>query len=389
MNHHQKNQIKIGSSIQISSNDRKPSKKFTNPNQINQTTTTLLNSFQDQLQLDQQHAHPHLNPNPMSLVPSPSRGLAHEPKHLQKLDLKNHDFQLRYFEEWIKPKISKHRESFPNPLAINLERAHYVPISPTDDLITQQLTSLGTLLREIRKLREGILASHRIDQFAIQIYELSAELALESCDLPQLNSLLPHLIFTLYQSLPLSSQHPSKSNPSKAFEDQEDRRSIFISVILLLPISTRLDLCGFLETFQQIPLSHHSILNPSDYPQRLSNTIQIYQSINRKNWVRFQKISEPLLSRLNEGSLEKKDEKPSNRIIPWDWVILLHLKKLIRDQLVWNSIQASFYSISDVKYLMKTFSLKSIDEVQSWLKFKRLDHQFQNGTLHLKRLTNS
>lgn len=356
------------SSIQISSNDRKPSKKFSTQSQ---TTTNHQNN---------NNAQQHLLPNPMSLVPSPSRGMSHEPEHLQKLDLKNHHFQLRFFEEWIQPKISAHRHSFPNPLAINLQRSHFMPTSTPDDSITHQLTSLGTLLREIRKLREGILASHRTDEFAIQIYELSAELALESCDFPQLNSLLPHLIFTLYKSTPLqasSSQNVSSSDQEE-LEDQEERRMNFTCVLLLIPICTRLSLGQFLNTFQQVPLTHHSISNPSSHPNRISNTIQIYTSINRKNWVHFNRITTPLLS-----NLKNRSKDPTRWNVDWDSVLLLHAQKLVREQIVWNSLRLSHYSISDLDYLTKSLFFTSFHDLEDWLKVNHL-HQFQNGKLSFK-----
>ncbi|EGF99553.1 uncharacterized protein MELLADRAFT_112605 [Melampsora larici-populina 98AG31] len=383
MNHNSKNQFKMGSSIQISSHDRKPSKKFTTINQNNRTgssTTTLLNSFQDQLNINNANGNHHLRPNPMSLVPSPSRGMSHEPEHLQKLDLTNHDFQLRYFAEWIQPKISAHRHSFPNQLAINIQRSRFVPTNTPDNSITDQLTSLGTLLREIRKLREGILASHRTDEFAIQIYELSAELALESCDFQQLNSLLPHLIFKLYKSVPLSASRSQNTSTSddQDLQDQQDRRLVFTCVLLLIPICTRLSLGQFLHTFQEIPLPHHSICNPSTHSTRVANTIKIYTSLNRKNWVQFNRITTPLLS-----NLTNRLETHQNSQIDWDSVLLLHAQKLVREQIVWNSLRLSHYSISDLNYLLKSLSFDTSHQLEDWLKLNNV-YRFQNGKINFK-----
>lgn len=103
---------------------------------------------------------------------SPSRGLDHQlSSQLGSLNLTEDGFQLKYFD-WVQTRISSHYQAFPNRLDVNLHRAQFpIPSSgpgTSSPLIDPQLQSLGTLIREMRKLREGIVASHRSDCFAIR-----------------------------------------------------------------------------------------------------------------------------------------------------------------------------------------------------------------------------
>ncbi|KAG0144278.1 hypothetical protein CROQUDRAFT_95288 [Cronartium quercuum f. sp. fusiforme G11] len=197
--------INSTNSISIKPTDIVPSRKFT---QINSSQPPSL--FNQTLNLQKDVI------DPMSLVASPSRGLDHQlggssssTTELNQLDLTNPNFQSSFFI-WLKKRIEAHHEIFLDPLAPNLNRAQNEFVSKsnststssktiTPEIISQQLQSLGTLIREIRKLREGIISIGRNDLFAIEVYELSAELLLEACEFEQLDKLLHYLIFNLYQ----------------------------------------------------------------------------------------------------------------------------------------------------------------------------------------------
>ncbi|CBQ69808.1 conserved hypothetical protein [Sporisorium reilianum SRZ2] len=57
----------------------------------------------------------------------------------------------------------------------------------------------------VRKLREALVASKRVDAFAVDVYELSAYLGLLCADVPQLAATLPRLVLELYPLVPCSS----------------------------------------------------------------------------------------------------------------------------------------------------------------------------------------
>lgn len=61
---------------------------------------------------------------------------------------------------------------------------------------------LQQILLLVRKLREALVASKRVDGFAVEVYELSAYLAVLCGDVPQLAATVPRLVLELYPSTP-------------------------------------------------------------------------------------------------------------------------------------------------------------------------------------------
>lgn len=120
----------------------------------------------------------------MSLVPSPSRGIYSSPRQevqtrndnqtlMMKAiqdnqhhdqDLTNRDFQLKFFE-WIFKKIKEYKQSYPNRMDLFLYLSS--KDSQENGDFKLQIDRISSLVREIRKLREGIFASGRKDSFAI------------------------------------------------------------------------------------------------------------------------------------------------------------------------------------------------------------------------------
>nr|CDI55885.1 putative protein [Melanopsichium pennsylvanicum 4] len=65
---------------------------------------------------------------------------------------------------------------------------------------------LQQILLLVRKLREALVASKRIDAFCVEVYELSAYLSILCCDVPQLAATLPRLVLEIYPNLSTSSE---------------------------------------------------------------------------------------------------------------------------------------------------------------------------------------
>ncbi|WAQ90548.1 hypothetical protein PtA15_12A538 [Puccinia triticina] len=354
----------------------------------------------------------------MSLVPSPSRGIYTSPQneqdksrnqthkstqenqdrhsHRQEQDLTNHDFQLEFFK-WIFKRIQEYKKSYPNRIDLFLYLSLKDPQGnlnqpSTDNRFKAQIDRISSLVREIRKLREGIFASGRRDSFAIVVYELSAELALESLDFAQLNTLLNHLIMDLYRNVPISEHRVRAESITIANEVEEhdvgkiinrqrrtkeevlDRRLMFARVLLLLPIATRLDLSRFIEQFGQIS----RILSDENLPQDSTNhsassnaTVlgistahqpkllelgKFFKFVLRKNYIQLnRKFIKPNLQKILKAHPQEEDS-----VTQWDDLLFLVFLNSIRLNLIWKVIQKSYYhlSLEDDLFIFNLLSLE-------------------------------
>ncbi|KZT57472.1 hypothetical protein CALCODRAFT_483149 [Calocera cornea HHB12733] len=101
------------------------------------------------------------------------------------------DFKIQEdFQEYIDKHISAYQaaNAFPPPLNDD----------GTSSLSPSQLETLTNILIMLRKLREGILASQRVDRFAVEAYEMSARLAVYCQEDKALSSVFGHLVPDLY-----------------------------------------------------------------------------------------------------------------------------------------------------------------------------------------------
>lgn len=457
-NSHQNANRKPSSDITLSPQDRKLSQKFSRPssivdrhpgpqapsiNQNDPKLRGLLNSFD---RLTEFGSHP----DPMSLTPSISRGINPSPRagestqqdsvtpgRLNALerrseqdsdarstsheqDLRNLKFQVDFFK-WILKKIESYRKSYPDSTGLFLRltaiksntgstNSHLLQDSDSNETqLKIQLDRISSLVRELRKLREGIFASGRMDSFAIVVYETSAELALESADFAQLNMILNHLIFGLYQhqridehlllesdstntsdrqgrfgQSPLQSPICKESvDPAEYFGKIMDRyrssldeiflrRLMFAQVLLLLPIVDRWDLARFIDQFSQINrIFEQQRLSSSDHlnhqpPRAFDRTIlgiatshpklfelgYFFKLLIRKNYAQLnRKFIKPLML---EGSqlcnLTKANghqtQSATHAMIHWDQWLRVKFLDLFRRNLVWNIFKKAYYSMS-------------------------------------------
>ncbi|WOO81605.1 uncharacterized protein LOC62_03G005127 [Vanrija pseudolonga] len=116
-------------------------------------------------------------PGEMELLASVSRsgGLEDGGDALKDLDVQ------RRFRTYIDERIHRHHIEHP-------------PGSGSEG----ELESLQSLVLLFRKLREGVVASHRLDDFAIEVFESSVQYAVHARNAPQLLSALSGLVPGLY-----------------------------------------------------------------------------------------------------------------------------------------------------------------------------------------------
>ncbi|WWC60429.1 uncharacterized protein I303_103001 [Kwoniella dejecticola CBS 10117] len=148
--------------------------------------------------------------------------------------LKDWDVQDKY-RVFIDRKIKKHHST------VGSKTPRHTP--PGKDA-KDELESLGSIVLLFRKLREGVVASHRIDDFAIEVFETSAQFAILANNRPQLISSLSGLVPGLYNALDDrkgKATAKAKASDSTVIEDlnklsindQQDRRKEVTSLFLL------------------------------------------------------------------------------------------------------------------------------------------------------------
>ncbi|KAA1092487.1 hypothetical protein PGT21_004614 [Puccinia graminis f. sp. tritici] len=420
-------------SIIITNGDRMVSKKFGNQHQQQQDgkLTGFMNSFN--------LSNPRLDP--MSLVPSPSRGIyssenqtkkSSTPEH-DNQDLTNYDFQVEFFK-WILNRIQEYKKAYRNRsdlfLYLSLKDSHEDPgklkNQGEDDEghYKTQIDRISSLVREIRKLREGIFASGRRDSFAIVVYELSAELALESLDFAQLNTLLNHLIMNLYRTLSISDHLiPASNKQQQEKEDLEtlinhhrrtkeevlNRRLMFARVYLLLPIASRLDISRFIDQFAQITqiLSDQTLNNLDHYAHSTAHKLPFsdisgplhpklleletfFKLVLRKNYFQLnQKFIKPKLKKIITARHHQDEDEDESMTTEWDELLFLVFLSSIRINLIWKVIAKSYYhlSLEDDGFIVDLLSL----DFQSFYHFRNSSHHpsASSNNLNHHQLVNS
>lgn len=70
---------------------------------------------------------------------------------------------------------------------------------------SKDLEELSTIVQAMRKVREGIVASHRIDDFALGVYKFMIRAAIMLKHMPSYHPALLHLLYNLHPVIPLST----------------------------------------------------------------------------------------------------------------------------------------------------------------------------------------
>ncbi|KIS66789.1 uncharacterized protein UMAG_10849 [Mycosarcoma maydis] len=141
----------------------------------------------------------------LELLASPSRGLDSHSSLCTDLsmqgsmDLTSASVQLE-LRQYIGTRIttSAMRLVTSQPRLRVLDSDYYVLTNNQTQVVGAAEEELQQILLLVRKLREALVASKRIDAFAVEVYELSTYLALLCADVPQLIASLPRLVNELY-----------------------------------------------------------------------------------------------------------------------------------------------------------------------------------------------
>ncbi|ETS60489.1 hypothetical protein PaG_05333 [Moesziomyces aphidis] len=143
----------------------------------------------------------------LALLASPSRGLdssasiSSELASQGSMDLTSASVQAElrgYIGDRITTRVLPLLSAHVPPLAV-LDSATYLGAARASAAEkTAADEELGQLMLQTRKLREAVVASQRVDAFAVDVYELSTYMALLCADVPQLAATLPRLVTELY-----------------------------------------------------------------------------------------------------------------------------------------------------------------------------------------------
>ncbi|EJT98429.1 hypothetical protein DACRYDRAFT_90977 [Dacryopinax primogenitus] len=103
--------------------------------------------------------------------------------------LKDYEVQQEFWE-YIEEHINAYKVSNPFPPTLNDDSS--------SSLSSSQNETLTNILLMLRKLREGVLASHRVDSFAVGVYETSVSVAIYCQEDKALSSIFGRLVPELY-----------------------------------------------------------------------------------------------------------------------------------------------------------------------------------------------
>lgn len=170
-------------------------------------------------------------PDRLSLLQSPSRGVD------EPLNLLQRGVQDQYWESIVK-KMQQHADAYPDtefPISRNLH----------EEGVRCRKDNLQELLLAIRKLREGLVASHRMDHLTVQVYELTVFLSILCDNQAQLASTITRLVQEIYPVIPVGTAitevqrlYAGRARAMlKRFEG--DTRDMIMCVWMLEPICAR------------------------------------------------------------------------------------------------------------------------------------------------------
>ena len=270
--------------------------------------------------------------------------------------------------------IREYQTAFPDELGIVISHNH------------KQKDQLDLILLEFRKLREGIISSHRTDAFAVEVYETSAKLAMLADNGPQLATVLPHLVRNLHWPKPgpgntLESQLEGLQLAKSVSSTDLDTRARFASYYLLHVLCRRRDLPAFQSLLAELvdfevetciarkPAAHQGI--PHNHPHMIFvlSALRITLSNDYAKLARI--LAEP-----------RKYDK-------FAWITL---KSTVaeRQAAAWNSLRAGYLSVPGEarSWLAAQLLLEGADGLQPFLEKERWTHNVETtGSVLLKRGT--
>lgn len=246
----------------------------------------------------------------------------------------------------------------------------------------QQRDALELLLLDFRKLREGIISAGRNDAFAVEVYETSAKLAIFARSVPQIASILPHLVKSLHRP---RLKHASGSNDIETALQRMsvvdvpvidiDRQARYASYYLLHLVCHMNDMVAFQTALRDlVDLSvraskeaRSTRLLPAEN-QHIAFALNIFRAYIGGNYASLHKIvSQPL-----------KHDK-------FAWTILRSGLDVVRKS-SWNTLRVSYMAVDDQQWLGSQLLLDSEKDLHSFLQKEGWPTDVGNSkTITLKR----
>lgn len=263
--------------------------------------------------------------------------------------------------------VTRYQASYPDELGIIVANNQ------------QQKDALDLILLEFRKLREGIISSSRADNFAVEVYETSAKLALLDKNIPQIASILPHLVKTLH----LSPESIKKADPNSleaglrrlAITDRKaaqlDTRARFLSYYLLHLVCHMEDAKAFQHLLRDT-VSFGASVGPSDKISYLNPHIlfamHIFHCYIRNDYATTTKIMS------NPRSYDK-----------FAWVVVRSARHTFQAK-AWQTVKASYMVVEDKVWLAHQLQLEDEEQLSTFLKKENWDLKVDNkGAIMLKK----
>jgi len=238
---------------------------------------------------------------------------------------------------------------------------------------------LDLILLEFRKLREGIISSSRADDFAVEVYETSAKLALLDKNIPQIASILPHLVKTLH-----NPPHDVRRSGAASLEaglqrlGLSDRRPValdtkarFLSYYLLHLI------CHMEDTraFQHLLKDTIRFDTEDNTPDKVACTnphilfaMHIFQCFIRNDYAAMAKVT------FRPRSYDK-----------FAWVIVRSAQNAFQAR-AWHTLNSCYMLVEDQIWLAKQLQLEDEASLLAFLKKEQWDKKIDDkGAVFLKK----
>ncbi|KAJ9109047.1 hypothetical protein QFC21_000373 [Naganishia friedmannii] len=274
--------------------------------------------------------------------------------------LKDFAIQQKY-RTWIQTKLDDYEKRFPEYRSAQI-----------DATAKEALEIMNNILIYFRKLREGLIASRRLDDFAIEVYETSALYAIKARNHPQIISSLSVLVPNAYNVAARSQRTTAEAQPplserlqkldihdcvndKPAELEQSDRRGLFISLLLLYDIVYRQSRRDFMTRFFSLTDSnvssqgrrrhrYHITTDPVFISARnlhMRYAWDVQQAISQTSALRFNALSKPTV-RLRRTSYSTSSEQDTYTTDPHQRMILSWATAEIRQQ-TWNIAQKAYH----------------------------------------------
>lgn len=228
-------------------------------------------------------------------------------------------------------------------------------------------------------MREGIISSSRADDFAVEVYETSTKLALLDKNIPQIASILPHLVRTLHKPQP-ATRHSTTNSLEAGIQQLKlsgrspvslDTRARFLSYYLLHLTCHMEDTKAFQHLLQDMVHFTLSVSNPDKIPctnPHITFAMQVFHCFIRNDYASMAKIT------FNPRSYDK-----------FAWVIVRSAQSAFQAR-AWQTLKASYMLVEDRLWLSRQLQLENEMSLPAFLKKEHWDEKVDNkGAILLKK----